>query len=67
MPINPKTGKRRSLKTGRDVGRPRATFPDNWEKVYTSWKAKEITAVEAMKQLSLTKNTFYNLVKRYEA
>lgn len=66
MPINPKTGKRRSLRTGRDVGRPRATFPDNWEKVYSAWKAKKITAVEAMKQLSLKKNTFYNLVRRYE-
>lgn len=66
MPINPKTGKKRSLKTGRDIGRPTADYPHNWKEVYTEWKAKKITAVEAMKQTGLKKNTFYNLVKRYE-
>lgn len=66
MPINPKTGKKRSLKTGRDIGRPTAEYPHNWKEVYTEWKAKKITAVEAMKQTGLKKNTFYNLVKRYE-
>lgn len=66
MPINPKTGKKRSLKTGRDIGRPSAKYPDNWKEVYTEWKAKKITAVEAMKQAGLKKNTFYNLAKKYE-
>lgn len=66
MPINPKTGKQRSLKTGRDIGRPTAEYPHNWKEVYTEWKNKRITAVEAMKQTGLKKNTFYNLVKRYE-
>lgn len=66
MPINPKTGKKRSLKTGRDIGRPTAEYPCNWKEVYTNWKAKQITAVEAMKQTGLKKNTFYNLVKKYE-
>lgn len=66
MPINPKTGKKHSLKTGRDIGRPSAKYPDNWKEVYTEWKAKKITAVEAMKQAGLKKNTFYNLAKKYE-
>lgn len=66
MPINPKTNKKRSLKTGHDIGRPVAEYPHNWKEVYTEWKAKKITAVEAMKQTGLKKNTFYNLVKRYE-
>lgn len=66
MPINPKTGKKRSLKTGRDIGRPQADYPHNWKEVYAEWKAKKITAVEAMRQTELKKNTFYNLVKRYE-
>ncbi|MCB6416071.1 recombinase family protein [Faecalimonas umbilicata] len=66
MPLNPKTGKKRSLRTGRDVGRPKAMFPDNWKDVYESWKAGRITAVQAMKDTELTKSTFYNLVKRYE-
>lgn len=65
MPVNPKTGKKRSLKTGRDIGRPAAEFPHNWEEVYADWKSKEITAVEAMKRTGLKKNTFYNLAKRY--
>lgn len=66
MPINPKTGKKRSLKTGRDIGRPQADYPHNWKEVYTEWKTKKITAVEAMNRMELKKNTFYNLVKRYE-
>lgn len=66
MPINPKTGKKRSLKTGHDIGRPSAVYPPNWKEVYADWKAKKITAVEAMKQTDLKKNTFYNLVKKYE-
>lgn len=67
MPINPKTGKKRSLKTGHDIGRPPAVYPQNWEEVYIEWKAKKITAVDAMRQTGLKKNTFYNLVKKYEA
>lgn len=56
-----------SNKTGRAVGRPEATFPEDWETVYRQWKAGEITAVSAMEKLNLRKNTFYNLVKRFEA
>ena len=56
-----------SNKTGRAVGRPEATFPDGWETVYQQWKAGDITAVSAMETLNLKKNTFYNLVKRFEA
>ena len=67
MPVNPKTGKKRSLKTGRDIGRPVAEYPGNWKEVYAEWKAKKITAVEAMERMKLKKNTFYNLVKKYEA
>ena len=51
---------------GKHLGRPRATFPDNWNEVYPQWKNKKITAVEAMERMSLKRNTFYNLVKRYE-
>ena len=51
---------------GKNLGRPAAEFPDNWEAVYNEWKSHNITAVQAMKQTDLKKNTFYNLVKRYE-
>lgn len=66
MPIDATTGKRKSLKTGRVVGRPCVDFPKEWESVYSRWKSKEIKAVEAMQILNLKKNSFYTLVKRYE-
>lgn len=55
-----------SNKTGNAVGRPQAKYPDGWEETYQEWKAGQITATAAMKQLGLTRNTFYNLSKRYE-
>lgn len=58
--------KRYSKKTGKPTGRPTATYPENWKEIYTQWKSGEITAVKAMELLNLKKNTFYNLVKRYE-
>lgn len=57
-------GKRVSRKTGNPVGRPAAIYPENWKPVYERWQAKDITAVQAMAELGLKKNTFYNLVKR---
>ena len=37
------------------------------ERVYSKWKAGEITACQAMVQLGLKPNTFYRRVKEYEA
>lgn len=51
---------------GKHLGRPQAQYPDNWNEVYTAWKAGSITAVQAMEQAGLKKNTFYNLVKKHE-
>lgn len=51
---------------GRYKGRPSITYPDNWKDIYDKWKVREITAVKAMELLNLKKNSFYNLVKRYE-
>lgn len=56
-----------SNKTGRCVGRPAAELPEEWETVYSEWKAGNMTAATAMERLNLKRNTFYNLVKRYEA
>ena len=33
---------------GKKLGRPALQFPENWEQVYASWKAGEITAKTAM-------------------
>lgn len=52
---------------GRVLGRPKATYPDNWKEVYKEWKEGAITAVKAMDKLGLKRCTFYKLVKRYEA
>ena len=64
MPV--KDGKRYSSRTGRPTGRPPVEYPDQWKIVYEQWKAKQITAVQAMKELHLKKNSFYKLVKQYE-
>lgn len=46
-----------------DYGRPKIQKPDNWEQVIERWRAKQITAVEAMKQMGLKKSSFYKLLK----
>ena len=51
---------------GKKFGRPKVGYPDNWEKVYNRWLNKEITAVVAMYELNLKKNTFYKLVKQFQ-
>ena len=52
-----------STRTGRAMGRPRVQKPDNWNIVYSEWKAKKITAIKAMEILELKTNTFYKLVQ----
>ena len=44
-------------------GRKRIQRPDNWSDVYARWKRREITGAQAMKELDLKRNTFYNFVK----
>lgn len=51
---------------GIKLGRPGIEYPSNWKEVYTNWKDEEITAVKAMELTGLKKNSFYNLVKKYE-
>lgn len=52
---------------GRQLGRPRAAYPDGWEKIYDVWKGGGVSAVRAMQELGLKRTTFYKLVKKYEA
>lgn len=47
-------------------GRPQAQKPAQWNEVYTRWKQGQIKAVDAMKELNLTKSTFYKFVKEAE-
>lgn len=53
-------------KAGVHLGRHSIKRPENWALVYSCWKRHEITAIEAMKQMSLKKGTFYKLVKETE-
>ena len=56
-----------AMKSGKKFGRPQIELPANFEAVYDDWKGGHITAVQAMKDTSLTRATFYRLVKKYEA
>ncbi|HEY5523946.1 MAG TPA: recombinase family protein [Clostridium sp.] len=51
---------------GKHLGRPRADFPDGFEKVYNEWKDGKITAVYAFTSLKVPKSTYYKLVRIYE-
>ena len=44
-------------------GRKRISRPENWQDVYSRWKRREITGTEAMQELDLKRNTFYNFVR----
>lgn len=59
---------------GKHLGRPKLnldTLSKNQELTlksnYDRWKEKEITAVQFMKMLDLKKNSFYKIIKEYEA
>ncbi|WP_022795135.1 recombinase family protein [Marinococcus halotolerans] len=51
---------------GVKFGRPETPVTEAFEVAYREWKAGEIKAVDAMRQLELSNSTFYRLVKRYE-
>lgn len=48
---------------GIKFGRPKIEKPENFDEVVKKWKNKEITAVQAQKELNLKPNTFYTMVK----
>ena len=51
---------------GKKLGRPALQFPANWDSVYASWKAGEITAKTAMEQTGTKRTSFYKLVGMME-
>ena len=64
MPIDKATGKRKSSRTNRVIGRPEIEHPANWNEIYVQWKEGGITAIRAMELTGLKKNSFYKLVKK---
>jgi len=49
---------------GKYKGRKPIAKPENWDSVYKKWKKKEITAVQAQRELNLKPNTFYRMILR---
>lgn len=52
---------------GKYKGRKEIERPSNWEEVYNQWKNRQITGAKAMEMLGLKRNTFYKMIKEYEA
>lgn len=50
---------------GKYKGRKEIQKPSNWDEVIGRWRAREITATDAMQSLGLKRNTFYKMVKTY--
>lgn len=55
-----------ALAEKRPYGRPKAKITDELRKAYLSWKKGRITAVEAMCQANIKRNTFYKLAKQLD-
>ncbi|QJW48710.1 recombinase family protein [bacterium BFN5] len=55
-----------ALAEKRPYGRPKAKITDELRKAYLSWKKGRITAVEAMCQANVKRNTFYKLAKQLD-
>ena len=45
-------------------GRKQIKKPANWDEIYSKWKRREITANQAMTDLGLKRNTFYNFINQ---
>lgn len=65
---NVKNGQRNGIAKAnkQNYGRPRISYPENWDKDFSSWQAGRITSTEFLQRSGLKKGTFYNLVKEYK-
>ena len=55
-----------ALQNGIQFGRPAVFVSEEFKEIYRKWKAKELTAVEAMQKAGVKKTSFYKLVKALE-
>ncbi|MBT2571483.1 recombinase family protein [Planococcus sp. ISL-110] len=55
-----------ALQNGIQFGRTPVLVSEEFKEVYRKWKAKELTAVEAMQEAGVKKTSFYKLVKALE-
>ncbi|MFQ6949088.1 MAG: recombinase family protein [Blautia hansenii] len=61
-----KEGIAKAKECGKQLGRSKINYPDNWIPLYNKWKNKEINSKQFIELSGLKKGTFYNLVKQYE-
>ena len=66
MPIDSKTGKKKSSKTGRVTGRPSMKYPKEWAKIYNQYITKELNVKQICKLYEIPRSSFYVLVDRYK-
>lgn len=66
MPVDEKTGKRYSKKTGNTIGRPPLDYPDNFIDIVQKQQKKQMTMKQALSSLDMKKATYYKLIKKYE-
>lgn len=50
---------------GKYLGRPRISYPEEWDYFYELWQSRKITAKQAMTELGLKPTSFYKLAKMY--
>lgn len=55
-----------ALQNGVQFGRAPLLVSDEFKEVYRKWKARELSAVEAMQEAGVKKTSFYKLVKALE-
>ncbi|WP_432356086.1 recombinase family protein [Sporosarcina sp. A2] len=55
-----------ALQNGVQFGRPKVLLSEEFKEVYRKWKAKELTAVQAMQEAGVKKTSFYKLAKTIE-
>ncbi|MDJ0333025.1 recombinase family protein [Planococcus sp. S3-L1] len=55
-----------ALQNGIQFGRPTVFVSEEFKEVYRKWKAKKLTAVEAMREAGVKKTSFYKLVRAIE-
>ena len=54
-------------KNNKYKGRKKIERPKNFIDIYNKWRCRELTGIKAMELLGVKKNTFYKLIKEYEA
>ena len=61
-----KEGLKNAKEKGVKLGRPERTLPKDFDKYYSKWKNKDITAIEFARLLNVSRATLYRYINEYE-